>query len=287
MIDMKKELQIKCPAKINLTLDVVGRRSDGYHNLSMIMQTINLFDVIKISVCESQTSHISLVCENKNIPTDDSNLIVKAAKLFFEKSGISAAVEISLEKNIPVGAGLGGGSSDAAGTLAALNTLFGNPLSKESLAHMAKSLGADVPFFLSGGCMLAEGIGEKLSPLPPLENVFIVLAKPEISISTAHVYKSLVLDDSICHPDIKSAIDALHQQDVDKLASVAGNVLESVVLKEHSIIEKYKEIMKNFGAAYSLMSGSGSSVFGVFKDKSSAKNALQKFLSITPTAYMV
>lgn len=287
MINMKKELQIKCPAKINLTLDVVGRRSDGYHNLSMIMQTINLFDVIKISVCESKSPCISLLCENKNIPTDDSNLIVRAAKLFFEKSGISAAAEISLEKNIPVGAGLGGGSSDAAGTLAALNTLFGNPLSKESLAHMAKSLGADVPFFLSGGCMLAEGIGEKLSSLPPLENVFIVLAKPEISISTAHVYKSLILDNSTCHPDVKAAIHALHQQDVDKLASVAGNVLESVVLKEHSIIGEYKEIMKNFGAAYALMSGSGSSVFGVFKDKSSAKNALQKFLSITPTAYMV
>ena len=287
MIDMKKELQIKCPAKINLTLDVVNRRSDGYHNLSMIMQTINLFDIIKISVCESQTPRISLRCENKNVPTDDSNLIVRAAKLFFEKSGISATAEIHLEKNIPVGAGLGGGSSDAAGTLTALNTLFDKPLSKECLAHMAKSLGADVPFFLNGGCMLAEGIGEKLSPLPSLENVYIVLAKPEISISTAHVYKSLVLDDSICHPDIKSAMDALQQQDVDKLASAAGNVLESVVLKEHNIIAEYKEIMKDSGAAYSLMSGSGSSVFGVFRDKHSAEKALQKFLSITPTAYMV
>ena len=287
MIDMKKELQIKCPAKINLTLDVVNRRSDGYHNLSMIMQTINLFDVIRISVHVSQSPCINLFCENKNVPTDDSNLIVRAAKLFFEKSNISAAAEIQLDKNIPVGAGLGGGSSDAAGTLTALNTLFGTPLSKECLAHMAKSLGADIPFFLNGGCMLAEGIGEKLSPLPSLENVFIVLAKPEISISTAHVYKSLVLDDSIYHPDIKSAIDALHQQNVDKLASVAGNVLESVVTKEYNIIQEYKEIMKDFGASYSLMSGSGSSVFGVFKDKPSAENALQKFLTITPTAYIV
>ncbi len=287
MIDMNKELQIKCPAKINLTLDVVCRRSDGYHNLSMIMQTINLFDIIKISVSESHSPCINLTCENKNVPTDDSNLIVKAAKLFLEKSGISAAVEINLEKNIPIGAGLGGGSSDAAGTLTALNTLFDNPLSKECLADMAKSLGADVPFFLNGGCMLAEGIGEKLSPLPPLENIFIVLAKPDISISTAHVYKSLVLDDSICHPDIKSAMDALYQQDVDKLASVAGNVLESVVLKEHPLIQEYKSIMKNLGAAYSLMSGSGSSVFGVFKDKLSAEKALRKFLLITPTAYIV
>lgn len=287
MIAMKKELQIKCPAKINLTLDVIDRRSDGYHNLSMIMQTINLYDIIKISVYDTKSPSISLLCENKNVPTDDSNLIVRAAKLFFEKTGISAAVEIQLEKNIPVGAGLGGGSSDAAGTLTALNTIFDNPLSKESLAHMAKSLGADVPFFLNGGCMLAEGIGEKLSPLPPLENIFIVLAKPEISISTAHVYKSLVLDDSICHPDVKSAIDALHNQDVDKLASVAGNVLESVVLKEHDIIQEYKSIMKEFGAVYSLMSGSGSSVFGIFKNKPSAEKALQKFLTITPTAYMV
>ena len=287
MITMKKDLQIKCPAKINLTLDVINRRCDGYHNLSMIMQTINLFDVIRISVHGSQSPCINLLCENKNVPTDDSNLIVRAAKLFFEESSISATTEIQLKKNIPVGAGLGGGSSDAAGTLAALNTLFDNPLSKEHLAHMAKSLGADVPFFLNGGCMLAEGIGEKLSPLPSLENVFIVLAKPEISISTAHVYKSLVLNDSTFHPDVKSATDALYQQDVDKLASVAGNVLESVVLKEHNIIAEYKEIMKDFGAAYSLMSGSGSSVFGVFKDKPSAEKALQRFLTITPTAYIV
>ncbi|MBQ9757151.1 MAG: 4-(cytidine 5'-diphospho)-2-C-methyl-D-erythritol kinase [Clostridia bacterium] len=285
---MKKEIEIKCPAKINLSLDVIGRRSDGYHNLSMIMQEINLFDIIKISVYETEAAPlIELFCKDKHIPTDGQNLIVKAANLFFKKTGITASTRIHLCKNIPVGAGLGGGSSDAAGTLMALNTLFESPLSGDALAVLAKSLGADVPFFLYGGCMLAEGIGEILSPLPPLKNAFIVLAKPKISISTAYVYKNLVLDSTTKHPDIKAAITALHNQDIDTLAKVAGNILETVVQKEHPEISEYKEIMLKNGASYSLMSGSGSSVFGVFKDRPSAEKALSEFKHITTDAYLV
>lgn len=285
---MKREFQIKCPAKINLTLDVINRRNDGYHNLSMIMQTVNLFDNLSISVEETSADPgVKLYTQSQQIPDDESNLVWKAAKLFFEKANISASARIHLEKNIPVGAGLGGGSSDAAGTLMGLNSLFGHPLSLDYMSALAKSLGADIPFFLHGGCMLAEGIGNKLTPLPPLENIFIVLAKPKISISTAHVYKALILDNSICHPDIKSAVNALYNHDIDTLSKVAGNVLESVTVREYPIIEDYKSIMRDFGAAYSLMSGSGSCVFGIFKNKQSAEQALEKFLSITPTAYMV
>ncbi len=284
---MKKELEIKCPAKINLSLDVVNRRSDGYHNLSMIMQEVKLFDILKISVCDSQDSIIQFSCDNENIPTDDSNLVAKAAKLFFEKTGITAQTRIHLCKNIPSGAGLGGGSSDAAGTLIVLNKLFKSPLSDAEMKSLAKSLGADVPFFLSGGCMLAEGIGEILTPLPPLENAFIVLAKPDISISTAYVYKNLILDETTKHPDINTSIMALQNSDLDALAKSAGNVLETVAENMHPQISEYKKKMLTLGAAYSLMSGSGSAVFGVFKDNSSAKKALSEFQKITKDAYLV
>ncbi|MBR2453208.1 MAG: 4-(cytidine 5'-diphospho)-2-C-methyl-D-erythritol kinase [Clostridia bacterium] len=284
---MKKELEIKCPAKINLSLDVLNRRNDGYHNLSMIMQEIKLFDILKISVCDSPTSIIQFSCDNKNLPADDNNLVVKAAKLFFEKVNIPTSARIHLCKNIPSGAGLGGGSSDAAGTLSALNTLFENPLDETQLKALAKFLGADVPFFLHGGCMLAEGIGEILTPLTPLENAFVVVAKPKISISTAYVYKNLILDESINHPDIRASIAALQNGDIDALAKTAGNVLETVAEKMHPEIKDYKNKMLTLGAAYSLMSGSGSSVFGIFKDKFSAEKALSEFKKITKETYLV
>ncbi len=280
-----KNYEIKCPAKINLSLDVVSRREDGYHNLSMIMQEINLFDILTFEISEG--SEIILTSTDDSVPTDDSNLINKAAKAFFDKTGISASARIHLCKNIPMGAGLGGGSTDAAGTLTALNTIFDTPLTTDELAVIAKTLGADVPFFIYGGCMLAEGIGEILSPLPPLSDAYILLAKPPVHVSTAYVYKNLVLDESIKHPDTKSAITALETGNLDLLASSCGNVLETVTAKEYPEIEEYKKIMLSNGAAYSLMSGSGSSVFGIFADEISAHTAYNKFKTITPFAYWV
>lgn len=280
-----KNFEIKCPAKINLSLDVVSRRSDGYHNLSMIMQEIGLFDILTFEI--SDGNEIKLTCNDSSVPTDDTNLIIRAAKAFFDKAKISASARIHLCKNIPIGAGLGGGSTDAAGTLTALNTVFDKPLTTEELAVMAKSLGADVPFFLYGGCMLAEGIGEILTPLPTLTNAHIVLAKPPISVSTAYVYKNLVLDESIRHPDTKSALTALETGNLDLLAVSCGNVLETVTAKKYPEIDEYKKIMLRHGAAYSLMSGSGSSVFGIFADKDSANLAYNEFKGITPFAYLV
>ncbi len=282
---MKKELQIKCPAKINLSLDVINRREDGYHNLSMIMQEIKLFDTLTFSIEDG--NGITLTSDKESVPTDDSNLIIKAANAFYEKTGITAKTRIHLCKNIPMGAGLGGGSTDAAGTLTALNTLFDNPVQKDDLAKMAKALGADVPFFLYGGCMLAEGIGEKLTPVPPLKNAYIVLAKPPIHVSTAFVYKNLILDENTVHPDTSSVIKAMETGNLDLLAKSAGNVLETVTSKNYPEIEEYKSLMKLHGAVYSLMSGSGSSVFGIFRTETSAKSAVEVFKKITKDAYVV
>ncbi len=280
-----KTFEIKCPAKINLSLDVVNRREDGYHNLSMIMQEIKLFDILTFEISEGH--EIVLTSSDNSVPTDDTNLIIKAANAFFDKTGISASARIHLCKNIPMGAGLGGGSTDAAGTLTALNTIFDKPLTTDELAGMAKTLGADVPFFIYGGCMLAEGIGEILTPLPALTNAYIVLAKPPVSVSTAYVYKNLILDGNIKHPDTQGAIAALETGNLGLMAASCGNVLETVTSREYPEIERYKKIMLSHGAAYSLMSGSGSSVFGVFANESSAKAAFDEFKSITPFSYLV
>jgi len=282
------EFQINCPAKINLSLDVINRRPDGYHNLEMIMHEINLCDTLTFSIQKNtEKTEIILTSEDKNMPTDESNLIYRAAKLFFEKTGISATARIHVCKKIPMGAGLGGGSTDAAGTLSALNSAFDEPLTLDELSVMAKSLGADVPFFLFGGCMLAEGIGEKLTSVAPLSGAYIVLAKPAIHISTPWVYKNLHLDENTKHPDTKSVIKALNEGNLDLLAKSAGNVLETVTAKEYPEIEEYKSIMMQNGAAYSLMSGSGSSVFGIFADEQSAQKACEEFKKITDCAYMV
>ncbi|MBQ7097447.1 MAG: 4-(cytidine 5'-diphospho)-2-C-methyl-D-erythritol kinase [Clostridia bacterium] len=283
-----KELQIKCPVKINLSLDVVNRREDGYHNLKMIMQEIKLYDILTFSIDEDcRQTQIILEADSTELPLDESNLIYKAAKLFFHKTEISASARIHLRKNIPMGAGLGGGSTDAAGTLLALNKVFGEPLTIARLAQMAKALGADVPFFLHGGCMLAEGIGEILTPIPPLKNVYIVLAKPPVHISTPWVYKNLVLNENTAHPDTNSVIEALKTNNLRLLSQSAGNVLESVTAREYPQIEEYKAVMKSHGASYSLMSGSGSSVFGIFSHETEALSALEEFKKITSCAYIV
>ena len=284
---MEKEFQIQCPAKINLSLDVVSRRPDGYHNLKMIMHEIGLYDTLTFSVSQNDKTEIKLTSDSKYMPTDENNLVFRAAELFFSKTGITATARIHICKKIPMGAGLGGGSTDAAGTLTALNKLYGNPLTLDELSVLAKSLGADVPFFLHGGCMLAEGIGEILSPVAPLKNAYIVLAKPPIHISTPWVYKNLVLDESIKHPNTNNVIVALETGDFDMLAESAGNVLETVTAREYPEIENYKKIMMNHGATYSLMSGSGSSVFGIFREESSAKSAADVFRQLTEDTYLL
>ncbi len=283
---MKKSMKIKCPAKVNLSLDVVNRREDGYHNLEMIMHTVKLFDILDISFEAADKIDLKLSSDRKFLPTDDRNLCAKAAELFLKKANIFGKVKIYIKKNIPVGAGLGGGSSDAAGTLLALNKLTGKPLSSKELSELAAQIGADVPFFLYGGCMLATGIGEILSPLPAFKNEIILIAKPKYGISTPFVYKNLVLDGGTPHPDTKSVIEGIKSGNIELVAKSAGNVLETVVTKKYPEIGIYKEIMTRHGAVYSLMSGSGSSVFGVFTDKPSADRAAKELRKFTRQVYM-
>ena len=184
---MKKPFTIKCPAKVNLSLDVIKKRTDGYHDLQMIMHSIRLFDTLTLTAYPSASNEITLSTNLGFLPVDDKNLCAKAARIFLEETKLFAKVNIELKKRIPVGAGLGGGSSDAAGTLLALNPLMGEPLSKERLASLSKSVGADVPFFIYGGCMLAEGIGEILTPLPTLKDKTFVIAKPNPLLSSNHL----------------------------------------------------------------------------------------------------
>ncbi len=283
---MKTSIKIKCPAKVNLSLDVVSRREDGYHNLEMIMHTVRLWDILTITFEKSQNTRLTLSTNSGFLPTDGKNLCAKAARLFLENANLCGNVTIHIQKNIPVGAGLGGGSSDAAGTLLALSRLTGNPLSAETLTALAKEIGADVPFFLYGGCMLATGIGEILTPLPPLKNAAILIAKPRYGISTPTVYKSLVLDENTLHPDTKSVIEAIKTNNLKLLAESAGNVLETAVCGKYPEINKYKNIMKSCGAVYSLMSGSGSSVFGVFDNHSMALYAANRLKGLTRQVYI-
>lgn len=283
---MKKPFTIKCPAKVNLSLDVIERRQDGYHNLEMIMHQIRLFDTLTVTLYPASSSEITLSTNLGFLPVDDKNLCAKATRIFFEETKLCAKVNIELKKRIPVGAGLGGGSSDAAGMLLALNHLTGKPLSKEKLSGLAQKIGADVPFFIYGGCMLARGIGEILSPLPVLNDKTFLVAKPKYGISTPYVYKNLVLDENTLHPDTQSAIAALRQNDAKLLGKFASNVLETVVTKDYPEIEEYKKIMNNFGAAYSLMSGSGSAVFGVFDNPEDAKLAAEKLKELTRQVYI-
>ncbi len=286
MIIMRKTISLDCPAKVNLSLDVVERRPDGYHNLKTVMHTVNLSDTLTLTLEVSSDVQIVMQSQSTNIPLTADNLCVKAAKAFFDATGSVAKLTIELKKNIPVGAGLGGGSSDAAGTLVGLNKLFDEPLSADKLCQIAAKLGADVPFFIVGGCMLAEGIGEILSPLPGLKDVFFVIAKPDYGISTPWVYKNLVLDEDTKHPNTKAVIDAIGKNDAFALGKEATNVLETVVEKEYPEISQYKTIMSEMGAAYSLMSGSGSSVFGVFDDLSLAQKCAEKLKELTKQVYI-
>lgn len=283
---MEASTKIKCPAKINLSLDVIGRRDDGYHRLETVMHTVDPCDILTVSYKAQANTVISVSSDSALIPSDGSNLCAKAAELFLLKTGLCAKVEIHIKKTIPVGAGLGGGSSDAAGTLLALNKLSGKQLSAEALSAIAKDIGADVPFFIHGGCMLAEGIGEILSPLPRLCGVSILIAKPDFGISTPYAYRKLDLSGEARHPDTKSVIKALNEGKLSLLAQSAENVFELPIATEFPEILRYKSLMLSHGALYSLMSGSGSSVFGIFNDPLKAKNAFDIFKDITKNIFL-
>ena len=256
-------MEIKAYAKINIALDVVGKRDDGYHLLRMIMQSIDLYDTIEINKVDSG---ISLKCNKHYVPTDERNLAYKAAKLFMETYSIEYGVEIKLIKNIPVSAGLAGGSTNAAGVLKLMNKMFDINASEEELRILGLKLGADVPYCISGGTALCEGVGEKITQLKSFKDKILVLIKPPFGVSTREVYKSFDLTKVVFHPRIESLIKAMEDDDIYFVANNMRNLLENVTLRRHRVLMNIKEEVKIDGSIGTMMSGSGPTVFAFFDD---------------------
>lgn len=266
----------KTPAKINLTLDVTGKLENGYHTLSMIMQSIDVCDELSFEKTADETILFSM---NKELPDKipaEKNLVYKAAKLMKDTFKIDGGFKIHLTKNIPAAAGLAGGSSDCAATLIGINELCGLGLDIEKLCEIGVKLGADVPFCIRKGTMLAEGIGEILTPLTPLTGIPVLLIKPNISISTPYVYKHLKLNELDYHPDNKAVISYIKDKNIKKIAASLSNVLETVTIPENPIIAELKRYLTEIGAIGSLMSGSGPTTFGIFKNMETAKKTYEK-----------
>lgn len=284
---MNHSLKLKSLAKINLGLDVLGRRENGYHDVRMVMQTIYLYDDVTLN--KTEESGIQLKTNLTYLPTDEKNIAYKAAKMLIEEFNIKEGVEIILNKHIPVAAGMAGGSSNAAAVLVGMNRLFNLGLSQEELKERGVKLGADVPYCIMRGTVLAEGIGEVLTPLAPMPKCYVLVAKPGISVSTKTVYEKLDAKEIENHPDIDGVIAGLDEGDLKKIAASMGNVLEHVTITDYPIIEDIKNVMKEEGALNAMMSGSGPTVFGIFDDKQLARKAGQKIkeLELTKQVYVV
>ena len=271
-------MRYKANAKINLSLDVTGVRENGYHDVRMIMQSIELCDYLDIEV--NNSGRIELTCSNPEIECDKSNLIYKAADKLINKAvdeeiiDKNTGVTISLQKNIPIAAGLAGGSTDAAATLVGLNEELGLGYSSSELRGLGVTLGADIPFCIEGGTYLSEGIGEVLSKLKDAPDCFIVLVKPDINVSTKFVYDNLILNEETVHPGVDAMLNAIETGSIKRVADCLDNLLATVTEKEYPIIVDIKNILKENGALNAIMSGSGPTVFGLFDDEEKAKEAL-------------
>lgn len=277
-------ITLQANAKINLTLDVLGKRPDGYHNLSMIMMEIPLFDIISLS----KHDKIQVASNLSFLPNNQKNIAYQAAEQFFLETKIPGGVSIQIEKNIPVSAGLAGGSTDAAAVLKGLNQLYDAGLTLQQLQIIGNRVGKDVPFCLQGGLALAEGTGEKLRCLPSLPHCYIVLIKPHyLNVSTKEVFTAFNVSRQELHPDTCGAIKALEEKDLNGLCRRMYNVLEEVTAKKHSVISEYKNVMMEYGALGSVMSGSGPSVFGVFSSLQQAENAKEKLLTYDRQVYLM
>ncbi|MDB8793944.1 4-(cytidine 5'-diphospho)-2-C-methyl-D-erythritol kinase [Romboutsia sp. 1001216sp1] len=264
-------IELKSRAKINLSIDVLGKRDDGYHLVEMIMQTIDLYDVIKIK--QLDTNDVVIKSNSSHIPLDNDNIVYKAIELLRQRFNINKGIEVFIEKNIPVAAGMAGGSSNAAAVLVGLNKLWKLNLTEQELQELGLKLGADVPYCISGKTALAEGIGEKLSYIKGLpKNISILICKPNLFVSTKDVYQGLDLNNIENRPNNKLLIECLEKGDIDSLSKNMSNVLENVTSKIHKEINGIEEIMMANSALGSMMSGSGPTVFGLF-DKS--ENALK------------
>lgn len=266
-----REMQLRAFAKINLGLDVVRKREDGYHEVRMIMQTIQMYDLLKIEKCEKPG--IQLTTNLPYVPCDGRNLVHKAAKLLMDEFDITAGLSIDLKKFIPVSAGMAGGSSDAAAAMVGVNRLFNLKLSMEELMQRSVQIGADVPYCILRGTALAEGIGEILTPLPPVPFCYILVGKPGVNVSTKTAYENLHLDSIHRHPAIDDMIWAIENQDLYGMAGLMENVFEPGIISQYPVIQRIEDFMMERGAINAVMSGSGPTVFGVFDSREKVEKA--------------
>lgn len=264
-------MKYKALAKINLGLDVVRKREDGYHEVRMIMQNIGICDELDMTITDAPG--IFLETNREDLPTDEGNLVYRAAKLLMDEFQVAKGVHISLKKQIPVAAGMAGGSSDAAATMIGVNELFELGLTQQELMDRAVKIGADVPYCIMGGTALAEGIGEVLSKLPPMPDCMILIAKPPIDVPTKFVYGNLRANELEVHPDIDAMIQDLKKKDLEHMCQIMDNVLETVTIPAYPVIDEIKKLMIDSGAVGAMMSGSGPTVFGIFTDQESAERA--------------
>lgn len=265
-------MRLRALAKINLGLDVVGKRADGYHEVRMIMQTIQMYDVLEIQ--KKEEPGISLTTNIPYVPTDERNLVYKAAKMLMDEFHVKEGLSMNLEKFIPVAAGMAGGSSDAAAAFVGVNRLFGLGLSENDLMKRAVKVGADVPYCVMRGTALAEGIGEKLTRLPRLPHCYVLVGKPGVNVSTKAAYESLRLDDpAMVHPDIDGMAQAIRQNDLEGVISRMGNSFEPEIIRKYPVIQEIKNLMEAGGARKAMMSGSGPTVFGIFYEKEKMEQA--------------
>lgn len=264
-----REMKLKARAKINLGLDVVRKREDGYHEVRMIMQMINLYD--KITLRQRNEAGILVRTNLSYLPVNEDNLVYRAARLLMDEFQITSGLEIELQKYIPVAAGMAGGSSDAAAVMVGVNRMFQLGLSKKKLMERSVKIGADVPFCIMRGTALAEGIGEKLTTLPAMPHCSLVIAKPKVHVSTKFVYGNLKVNEITDHPDIDGQVQALRSNDLEQVVARMGNVLETVTVPAYPVINEIKKTMMKHGAMGAMMSGSGPTVFGVFEREERAQ----------------
>lgn len=276
-------MKISAMSKVNLGLDVLRRRDDGYHEVRMIMQTLKLCDELYFE--ETQKKEIRIVCNSENLECDENNLIYKAARLIMDETGIDRGLDIRLKKNIPIAAGMAGGSSDAAATLVALNKMFGIDFDIAKLKEIGVKIGADVPYCIEGGTQLSEGIGEKLTRLKDAPQCFVVVAKPHIGVSTKYVYENLHVETIKTHPNIDAMLKGIDAGDLIEISSHMENILENVTEKKYPVIAMLKSKLKSMGALKSLMSGSGPTVFALFDDRDKADKACEAVLDTGEVAF--
>lgn len=269
---MNKTITVNGRAKINLTLDVTGKLPNGYHTVEMIMQSIDLSDRVTVSL--NDTRKLSMTCNRNDLSVAEDNLAIRAARLFLEHCDIcDIGVEIALEKNIPMQAGMAGGSTDAAAVLIGLNELLEQNLSREELCVLGLKLGADVPYCICGETMLAEGIGEVLSTLPKMPKCTVLVCKPPVGVPTPEIYRAIDEAPIAEHPQTQEMITALYAQDLNAIGKLLCNVMEPVTAGKHPVIYDIKQTMLDHGALGALMSGSGSAVFGLYHSHDDAKKA--------------